>query len=209
MRISFAGDRVGFGLRSSSLDCPMEPGRRPQSSFSLDPKWIDLTPAYDPTGRASELDLLQDATIDLSTYSVTLDWRPGTSKDASLSYSDELRLRGLAKVESEDCKTILSVYENRLFVTCFLPEETYAYFLRLCEDFASWPNPKGYSGRAELPILHNGLLAAMNPQGFFAFLAGELPLYSNRWLGFSVFQNCEIPVPPTDWEKHQHHFSQV
>ncbi len=209
MRISFAGDRVQFGLRSSSFDYPVVADRQPQASFSLEPDWTDLTPDYDPTGRASELDLLQGAEIDLPSYAVTLDWRPGTVRNASRWYSNELRLMGLPEVEIEDCRTILSVMEDRLYVTCFLPEDIYDYFLRLCENLASWPSPKGYSGRVKLPILRNGLLAALNPPDFLAFWAGDLPLYSDRWIEFNVFQNREIPTPPTDREKHLYQLSQV
>lgn len=209
MRISFAGDCVGFGIRSSSVDYENVDERETQISFNLHPRWTDLTPAFDPTGKASELDLLQDAGIDISLYSVALDWRPGTSIDASKNYSKLLHLLGHPKPEIEDCRTVLSVLEKTLYVTCFIPEDVYDAQLKMCEGFASWPNPKGYYGRMELPILHKGLLAALNATDFLAFWAGELPLYSDRWIEFGVFQNREIPAPPTDEEKSRHHLSQV
>jgi hypothetical protein len=209
MRISFAGDQMGFSLRPSPSDHAVAAQPGPKSAFQLHPKWTDLTPSYDPTGRASELDLLQDAGIDVSAFSVALHWQSGTAADARQEYAAALRAKGLPKIEDEDCKTILSVTENCLYVTCFLADDIYDYFLGLCEGFAAWPNPKAYVGRVELPLLFNGVYAMLNPSNFLSFWAGKLPLYSRDWFGFSVYQNWEVPTPPTAEEKQKHDFSQV
>lgn len=209
MRISFAGDSLAFGLTDAGDLSSGPSASATRLRFSLDPKWVDLTPDYDPSARASELDIVQDNGLDLARYSVILDWRSGGHSEANQNYSMLLRSFGMPKVDVEECGTVFVVMADSLYVTCFLENAEYAEMLRLCENFASWPNQKYFRGRQKMLLLCDGLLAALNEDVFVSFWSGKLPLYSRKIVPLSFVQNADLPKPPSDRDKSTYHLSQV
>lgn len=209
MRISFAGNRVGLGILRQS-DSMTHTGRRTaHKTFSLLPDWADITLDYDPTGRASEHDIILGTEIDLSTFEVHFEWKAGGDIEAQSEYNAQRRFNGLSKQDLLECCTLLSVSETKLYITCFLPEEEYGLLLACCESFACWPNPKAYVGRRRLRLLNDNLSAALDSDRFSAFWKGQLPLYSRDSILPNFLQNEPVPVVPDDSEKHNYHMSQV
>ena len=179
------------------------------ASFSLDPKWVDLTPDYDPSARASELDILQGEELDIDGYSVVIDWQRGGVAKARTEYNDDRKFSGLPKVELDECRTVLMVFETRLFVTCFLEDLEYSGMMGVCEKFAAWPNPKSFVGGKQLHLLNSDRSAALDEDVFMSFWRGKLPLFSRETIHVSFIQNVDLPAAPTVAEKRAYHLSQV
>lgn len=209
MRIRFAGNSVSFKFQQTKQTGKSSDVQEITKSFQFEPIWTEITPDYDPSGRASELDILQSAGIDVSRFSVRFEFVCGTESDAHKEYAAARQALGLPKYDFSPFRTLLSVYEEDIFVTSFFHQPDYLKMLVACENFASWPNPKCFLGDGILRLLNGSLHAALNPPEFLEFWKGNVPLKSADPIVLSIFQNKEVFVRPTVESTHSYHRSQV
>ena len=209
MRISFAGNWVAIGTRDRHNSAIAEIEPTSGAEFALFPRSVDLTPDYDPSARASELDILQAGELDLQRYSIELSWKRGGWAGARTQYADSRQILGLPKVEVSEFRTVLMVHDSTVYITCFLDDVEYSEMMRLCEKFASWPNPKCFHGRKQLTLLGSGLSAALDEEAYLSFWHGALPLYCAKAFQVSFRQNVDVPSAPSEAERHAYHLSQV
>ena len=209
MRFRFAGNSVGFKFHQTKRTGKSSDAQGITKSFQFEPIWTDITPNYDPSGRASELDILQSVDIDVSRFCMRLEFVSGTESEAYEEYASARKALGLPKVDFAPCKTVLSVYKSDIFVTSFIPQPDYSMVLAACEDFASWPNPKAFHGDGILRLMNGNLHAALNPPEFLEFWKGNLPLQSADAIELSFFQNNDVPSRPTLESKQSYYRTQV